>query len=123
MSAKCFLLSSKGGSGPEFLCCQARALRQGLELRPHDTRVDVRLAPRLRRETTVAAGDHALPPDGPREADNALRDQLRVLHQICRVGDDTGDNRLALRQPHPLPDVVLVLVTRVGGLERVSTGV
>ena len=59
----------------------------------------------------------------PDEADDALRDQLRVLHQIRRVGDDAGDNRLALRQPHRLPDVVLVLVTRVGRLERVGASV
>src|SRR4029450_12761558 len=114
MSAKCFLLSSRDGSAPEFLCRQTRALRQRFELRPHDTRVDVRLAPRLRRETTVAASDHALPPDGPRKAGDALRDQLRVLHQICRVGDYAEDNRLAPRQPHRLPDMILMLVTRVG---------
>src|SRR5207249_5647703 len=94
-----------------------------LELRPHDTRVDVRVAPRLRRETAVGASDHALPSDSPREADNALSDQLRVLYQIGRVGDDAGDNRLAFRQPHLLPDVVLVLVTRVRRLERVGASV
>src|SRR6266571_1837788 len=116
-------LGTRGGSAPEILCRQARALRQRRELRPDDTRVDVRVAPRLRRETAVGTGDHVLPPDGPREANDPLPDQLRVLHQICRVGDDAGDNRLALRQPHRLPDVVLVLVTRVGGLERVGASV
>src|SRR5712692_5534334 len=84
------------GSAPELLCRQARALRQRLELRPHDTRVDVRVAPCLRRETAVGASDHVLPPDGPREADDALPNQLRVLHQIRRVGDDPGDNCLTL---------------------------
>src|SRR5262249_37596055 len=110
-------------SAPERLCCQARALGQRLELRPDDTRVDVRLAPRLRRETAVSASHHMLPPDGPREADNALSDQLRVLHQIRRVGDDAGNDRLALRQRHGLPDMILVLVTRVRCLERVGPGV
>src|SRR5215831_17823061 len=120
MSAKCCLLSSRGVLAPELLCCQTRPLRQCPELRPYDTRVDVRLAPRLRRETAVSASNHALSPDGSRKAHDPLRDQLRVLHQIGRMGDDTGDNRLALRQPHLLPDVVLVLVTRVGRLERVG---
>src|SRR5262249_24133043 len=120
MSAKYFLLSSRGVSAPELLCCQTRPLRQCLELRPYDTRVDVRLAPRLRRETTVSASNHALWSDGARKAHDAFRDQLGVLHQIGRVRDDVGDNRLALRQPHLLPDVILVLVTRVGRLERVG---
>src|SRR5262245_37928208 len=123
MSAKCFLLSSRGVSAPELLCCQTRPLRQYPELRPYDTRVDVRLASRLRRKTAVSASNHALSPDSPRKAHDALCDQLRVLHQIGRVGDDAGDNRLALWQSHLLPDVVLVLVTRVGRLERVGASV
>src|SRR5207247_11204874 len=67
--------------------------------------------------------DAPVAPDGPRNGDDALRDQLRDVHQIRRVRNDTGDNRLALRQPHRLPDVVLVLVTWVGRLERVGAGV
>src|SRR5688500_10246153 len=110
------------GSVPECLCCQARALRKRLEFRPHDTWMDVRLAPRLRRETAVGTSDHVFSSDSLCEADNALRDQLRVLHEIRRVGDNPGDNGLALRQPHRLPDVIFVLVTRVGRLERVGAG-
>src|SRR3990172_9019384 len=77
----------------------------------------------LRREAAVAAGDHVLAADDRGEADDPLRHELRVLHDVCRVSDDAGDEDLARWQLHVLEDAPLVRVPWVRYLERVGAGV
>ena len=60
---------------------------------------------------------------GPHAFDPALRDELGVLDDVRVVGHDTGDQLLALRQLDVLPHPPLVLVARVGVLDRVVAGV
>ena len=74
------------------------------------------------RESAVDAGDDVLAPNEPRVAHDSLGDQLRVLDAIRRVGDDTRDQNLALRELDRLPDVILVLVARVCGFEGEGSG-
>ena len=65
---------------------------------------------------------HSLRPDQPREPDEALGDELRVLDDVRVVGDDAGDEHLAVRQLDVLPQPPLVLVARVGLLDQVVAG-
>ena len=51
--------------------------------------------------------------------DQALGDQLRVLHQVRGVADHARHQDLAVRQLDVLPDLPLVLVAHVGRLDAV----
>ena len=48
---------------------------------------------------------------------------LGVLDDVGGVGDDAGDDALAVRELDALPCLPFVLVARVGGLEAVGAGV
>src|ERR1700686_4101270 len=71
----------------------------------------------------IGAAADVFAPDRLGEAADALGDQFRVLDDVRGMGDDPGDDRLALGQPHLGPDLPLVLVARVGGLEGIGAGV
>ena len=87
----------------------------------------MRFAKLVGRENVIAAaiggGDHVLAAHQLGEAHDALRDQLRMLHDVAGVGDHAGADHLALRQLDALEQVVFVLVTRIGALEAVGAGV
>src|SRR5437899_10453292 len=102
---------------PEAPGRQTRALREHAEFLPHDARVHARGREPL-REPTVHAGDDVLADDEPGASHDPLGDQLGLLDAVRRVRDDPGDENLAGRELERLPDVILVLVTRVRGLER-----
>ena len=74
------------------------------------------------RKAAIGAGDHIFSPDDAGKARDALRDGFGMLDQIGGMGDDTGDQRLAFRQLDVFPDPPLVLVPRVGRLERIGAG-
>ena len=94
-----------------------RALRQRLELRPGDLRMN---AP---AEPAVGRSDDPLPADEVGEAQDALGDQLRMLDHVGGVADDARQHQLVVGQLHLLPDLPLVLVADIAGLERVGVGV
>src|SRR5512145_707116 len=74
------------------------------------------------REAAVGAGDDVLPSDEPREAHDALADQLRVLDDIGCVADHSGNEYRAIRKPGFSPHAPFVLVARVGRLDQVGAG-
>ena len=66
-------------------------------------------------ESAVRAGHEVLLTDDVGVAQQALGYELRMLHEIAGVADDSGDEDRALRQGNVLPDGPLVLVAGVGG--------
>src|ERR1700704_972889 len=74
------------------------------------------------REAAVRTGDDVFPSDGFGVPHDAISDDLRMLHGHDVMGDDAGDQDLSVRQLHLLPYPPLVLMTRIGRLERISTG-
>ena len=73
-------------------------------------------------EPTVGGGDHVLAPDELGESLDPVRDQLRMLDQRCRVGHHARGEHLAVGQLGVLPQLRLVLVAHVGGLDQVHLG-
>src|SRR5580704_14338095 len=100
---------------PKLLGREPRAFRHGPKLGPDHSRMNLGLIRRLRRETTVDAGNHILAPHQPGEAHDALGDQLRMLHNVAGMSDHARDNHLAIRQLHAFPHMIFVLVARVCG--------
>ena len=94
-----------------------------LELGPHDGGVHLGLVRRTRREAAVGAGDDPLLADDVGVADDVLGDQVFVLDVVVGVPDQARDQHLVVGELGLLPDLVLVLVARVGDLERVGAGV
>ena len=74
-------------------------------------------------EAAIGAGDDVLLPDRTGKAADALGDQLGMLDDVRGMGDDPGNERLALGQFDALPNPPFVLVARVGGFERIGAGV
>src|SRR4030095_10519394 len=93
------------------LVCQARSLGQGFEFRPHDGGV-LPLVEGALGEPAIRPRNDALASDNPREGHDPLGDRLGMLHHRGRVGDDPGDEYLALRWLEVLPHPPLGGVTR-----------
>ena len=74
------------------------------------------------REAAIGAGNHVLASDEVREIDDAVGDEPRMLDRGGVVRDDAGDQDLARRQLHLLPDAPFVLVADIGGLDRIGAG-
>src|SRR3984885_3934694 len=74
-------------------------------------------------ETAIRGGDDILAADGFGEADDPVGNELWIFDQVGRVSDDSGQDFLAGGQLNVLPDLPLVLVAGVGGLERVIVAV
>src|SRR5207248_6113310 len=101
----------------------AGAFGHGLELGPHDLGVDLGVVRRLGRKAAIGARYDVLAADDAGEAGQALGYQLGVLHDVATVRNRAWQEELFGRELDPLPDVVLVLVTRVRRLERVRASV
>ena len=74
-------------------------------------------------QAAVGGGHDPLGADQGREALDAVGHELGVLQHVGGVGDDAGDEVLALGQGHIPPDPPLVLVADVGRLEAQPVGV
>src|SRR5882672_3618259 len=107
---------------PELASGEPGTLRQGGELQPYRRRVDVVESGARGGEATIGAGDDVLPSHDPGEADDALGDQLGVLHQVGGVADHARDQDHPGRRLPLLEHMVLVLVPRIGRLEREGAG-
>ena len=70
-------------------------------------------------ETAVVGGDDAFAAKHARETEDALGDQLGVLHKRNAVGHDPRDDDFVVREIDLLPDPPLVFVPRIGRLDRV----
>ena len=86
-----------------------------------DRRVDA-LDALVLGEAAVRAGDDVLAPDQCSEPHDPVGDQARVLDRGDVVSDDAGDQDLPVPELRRLPDAPLVLVARVGRLDRVRAG-
>ena len=83
---------------PKLLCCQAGAFRHRFEFCPYDRWVNFGAVSCLRRKAAVASGDHIFSADKFGVARDAFSDELRMLDDIARVGDDSRDQHFAFRQ-------------------------
>src|SRR5688572_13652616 len=101
-------------AAPELASGQPGPLGQGRELQPGHARVGVVEPDAGGGEAAVGAGDDVLTPHEAGEADDALGDQLGVLHQVGGVADHARDEDHPVGRAELLEHVVLVLVARVG---------
>src|SRR6516164_10743838 len=95
---------------------------QGAELGPRDLGVRAPYRGRLGK-AAVSTADDVLRADDPGEPLEPLGDKPRMLNRGRVVGDDTGDEDLAVRELRPLPHLPLPLVPRIRGLDGVRAGV
>src|SRR5215469_6834213 len=111
----CRLLASP----PEFARREPGAFGEAGEFRPHDARIDRRLAD-PGAIAAITAGDDVLTADKPRITADALRDQLRVLDEIGLRFNHPGYQHLAFRQFHILENPPFMCMARVGRLKGQS---
>src|SRR6266446_2366052 len=112
-------LRSPAGTGPESPGRQRGALRQGLELGPHDGGMDAGRKGTL-GEAAVGARQHVLPPDQSGIGHDAPGNQFRVLDDVGRMGDHARDEDLAVWQLDIFPHLPLVLMAWIGGFHTVG---
>src|SRR5262245_54861419 len=99
---------------PELLAGEIGALAQRLELLPDHGGVHLGAIERLRGEAAIRGGDHVLAPDQLGVAQDALGNQLGMLHDVAGVGDHAGAEHLAGGNLDALEQVIFVLVARIG---------
>src|SRR5580700_1993458 len=104
-------------SAPEALTGNLCTFAQGRKLRPRDLRPD-HARPRRGSEAAVDAGNDILSADDFGVPADALRHKLRMLDVISGRVDDARHYDLAFRQLQLFKYLPLVLVPRVGPLER-----
>src|SRR5206468_7785776 len=92
---------------PELARGQPRTLGQGGELPPGHAGMGVVEPDAGGGEAAVGARDDVVASHDPREPDDALGDQLGVLHEVGSVADDAGDQDHPGRWLELLEDVVL----------------
>src|SRR5215813_11458696 len=72
---------------PQLRTGEARPLHEGVELRPHDARMD----PTVKRslgETAIGSGKKIFTSDQPRDAHDPFGDELRMFDHIGGMTDD-----------------------------------
>ena len=92
------------------------AFNERLELGPRD------LGVHASAEAAIGTGDDILASEHPGESQNAVRHKLGVLDDVGRVADDSGDQDLAFGQLDVLPDLPLMRVANIAGLDRERSG-
>ena len=75
------------------------------------------------RKAAIGPGNDILASDDLGEPHDAVGDQLRMFDSGGVVGHDAGNQDLARRQLDLFPDTPFVLVTHIGGLDRIRAGV
>ena len=110
-------LAQDGCPGPQALGRQACTLTERLELRGCNLRVDTSA------QAAVGGGNNVFAAHQVREALDAVGNQLRVLHDVGGVGDDAGDQDLALGRRTVFPDAPFVFVAHIGRLEGDHSGI
>src|SRR5580658_7938697 len=93
------------------------ALAQRPQLLPSHRRIDLAVA-REGTEAAVRAGDDALPADDSGEPLDALRDEFRMFDVVGAGIDQSRSEHLVLGNLGRGPDLPLVFMPRVGGLEQ-----
>jgi hypothetical protein len=73
-------------------------------------------------EAAIRAGNDVLAPHDPGEIEDAVGDDLGMLDDVGGVADDTWKQDLAIWQLNIPPDLPLVLVTDIAGLDRERPG-
>src|SRR5688500_4235660 len=93
------------------------ALGERAELEIDDVRVHGAESAK-RAETAIGAGDDAFATDDIRETQDALGDELGVLHVVGRRAEHAGHEDLVVRHLLPPENGPLVRVARIRGLEQ-----
>ena len=99
----------------------ASALSQSLQLRPGNGDRDFAIAGG-RLKAAIVTEDHVLTAGDTGPALDAVGNCLGVLDHHIRMRDGAGDQQLSVGQFDALQHPPLVLVPRVGGLERIGPG-
>ena len=74
-------------------------------------------------EAAIGRGDDALAADEIGEPEDAVGDEIGVLDDVGRVADDPRQDQPIVGQFDVLPDLPLVLMPDIAGLERIGLGV
>src|SRR5712671_7845991 len=106
-------------SPPQPLARDPRPFRQRIEFSPGDVRMHF-VAGRRCRKAAVIAGDDVLATNGAREALDPLRHEFGMFDLVDAMRHHAWDENAIRRQLHFLPDLPLVLMTRIGGLDGKS---
>ena len=102
---------------PKLLCGQPGSFRHRSHLGPGDIRVYPPAVP------TVGAGDHVFPTHDSGVSQDAIRHQLRRFNSGSFVGDDAGNEYLAIRELVFFPKFPIQLVACVRRFQGVRAGV
>src|SRR5215472_2898022 len=103
---------------PELLAGQFAALRHGAELGPDDL-----LVTNPGADAAVGAGLDVLLADHAGVVDQPLRHQAGSLDQVGGVRDHARDKDLAVGELDVAPELPLVRVPNVAGLDRIGLGI
>ena len=74
-------------------------------------------------ESAIGAGYHVFAPDNIGVADDALRNQLRVLNEVGQGVYHPWNGNLALREPMIFENLPLMRVTGIGAFEQQGTDI
>src|SRR5580704_5694020 len=101
---------------PQFVGREPGAGDERFELGPDELRMN------SAAEAAIRAGNDVLAPRDPGEIEDAVGDDLGMLDDVGGVADDTRNQDLPFGQLDIPPDLPLVLVTDVAGLDRERPG-
>ncbi len=73
-------------------------------------------------EAAVGAGDNILSSDQPSVADQPLGNEVGVLDDDRGDRDHAGHENFSVRQFRRLPQLIFVLVARIGALKGIGAG-
>src|SRR5579872_458250 len=109
--------TTSGGAAPETFAREPRPRSERLKLHPAERRKH-RAEAGKGPESAVASRDDSVFSDDRAVALDTLRHHLRVLDIVGVRADHTGNENLVRRQLDALPDLPLVLVTRIGTFDE-----
>src|SRR6516225_421098 len=109
-NASCFVewLAGRGCRAPKLAASERSSVGQGPQLGPGQLRMN---SP---AEAAVRSGNHILPANGLRVANNPVGNHLAMLQHICLVSHYSRYNGLAVGKLYLFPDFPFMLVLGVG---------